>query len=560
MSSVISLARPEIVAMERYYSARSLYKSQAGVSFLDANECPYEPFIGADKFSRYPDQQPPKMVEALCRLYDVSSRNLMITRGADEGMDLVLRTFCVPAEDNIIFCPPGFVMYAHYAKLQNAGIKSVPLTEDFLLDVSAIKKSADKNTKVVFVCSPNNPTANLMDKKDIFELCEYFDGKSIVVVDEAYIEFAGEEYSMISDLEKYSNLVILRTLSKSYAAAGTRCGITIASQEIIDVLSKVLATYPIPQPVVQAVMQIMNPKNLERLAGLREELLARKDKYIPIIAELDDVEKIYPSVVNFFMARVKDAGSFCARCKDAGIIIRDQSSQPGLENCVRVSVGSENDMERMIAALKGEEISVVSSMRTAEVVRKTSETVISVKVNLDQRGPVKIDTGIPFFDHMLEQVARHGGFSIVLECEGDLELDGHHTAEDCAIALGAAIRQALGDKRGTGRYGCYEVTLPMDEALANVALDLGGRFFLDFNAEFPDGFVGTAENNLSSDMIEHVFRSLAENLQANMHISAKGKNSHHIAEACFKGFGRCMRQAIRHESGSDELMSTKGVL
>jgi imidazoleglycerol phosphate dehydratase HisB len=183
----------------------------------------------------------------------------------------------------------------------------------------------------------------------------------------------------------------------------------------------------------------------------------------------------------------------------------------------------------------------------------TNETAIHVAVNLDREKPVFIRTGIGFYDHMLDQIAKHAGFSLIVDCIGDLEIDPHHTVEDCAIALGQALKQALGAKQGIGRYG---FTLPMDESLAQVALDLGGRFYLDLKADFPADHVG----ELPTDLVEHVFHSLAENLGANLHISVTGRNTHHMVEACFKGFARALRQAIRREGSSESLPSTKGAL
>ncbi|NCC23476.1 MAG: imidazoleglycerol-phosphate dehydratase HisB [Alphaproteobacteria bacterium] len=208
-------------------------------------------------------------------------------------------------------------------------------------------------------------------------------------------------------------------------------------------------------------------------------------------------------------------------------------------------------MTRLLAVLRGERFDSSARHRAAKVARTTKETAIDVSVDLDVIAPVSISTGIGFYDHMLEQVARHGGFSLVLNCEGDLEIDPHHTVEDCAIALGQALREALGDKAGIGRYG---FTMPMDESLCTVALDLSGRFYLEFEGDFPDRTVG----EFPVEMTEHVFRSLCENLQATCHMSVKGENTHHMIEACFKGFARALRQAIRKDG--EDLPSTKGVL
>lgn len=189
--------------------------------------------------------------------------------------------------------------------------------------------------------------------------------------------------------------------------------------------------------------------------------------------------------------------------------------------------------------------------RMARVARRTRETEIEVCVNLDRELPVSIATGIGFFDHMLEQVARHGSFSLDLTCKGDLAVDEHHTVEDCALALGQALREALGDKRGIGRYG---FVLPMDEALAQVAIDLSGRAYAVFTGRFGRDTVG----GLPTELVPHFFHSLAESLGAAIHIEVKGENAHHMVEACFKGVGRALRRAIRVQGG--ELPSSKGVL
>ena len=183
--------------------------------------------------------------------------------------------------------------------------------------------------------------------------------------------------------------------------------------------------------------------------------------------------------------------------------------------------------------------------------RTTNETRIRTAVNLDQAGPTSIRTGIGFYDHMLEQISRHGGFSLELQCDGDLEVDEHHTVEDTAICLGTALREALGNKFGIERYGFL---LPMDESEAKVALDLSGRAAFRFSASFPRDAVGA----LPTEMVEHFFRSLAESLGAALHVEVSGENTHHMIEACFKGVGRALRQAIRKEG--TELPSTKGAL
>ena len=543
-------ARPEILAMGGYVSARSIEKATTGTIFLDANECAFEPFVGAHNLSRYPEQQPVALQDAICRWLDVSSRHITITRGADEAIDCLIRAFCVPGKDNIVICPPTFAMYAQSATLQNAEVREARLDNKFDLDVKLIKQTTDKNTKIIFVCSPNNPTANLMTRARILQLCADYADTALIVVDETYVEFADSE-SVVPCLDAHANLVVLRTLSKSHAAAGLRCGVAVARSDVTGLLQKVLAPYPLAQPVVDAALTILSAPSQAVLAAKRRDIVARREEVAAALAACPDIVELLPSDTNYLLVRVKDAADLCNKCRKSGIILRNQSHQPGLENSVRVSIGSHEDMQAFIAVVKGETPEPRTDQRVGTVIRKTNETAISVRVNLDAVAPVRIRTGIGFYDHMLDQIAKHGGFSLEIECDGDLHIDAHHSVEDCAIALGQAIRQALGDKRGIGRYGFF---LPMDESQVKVALDFGGRFYLDFKADFPESHVG----DLPTDMVPHVFYSLAENMQANLHIAVTGENTHHMVEACFKGFGRALRQAIRRDG--DEIPSTKGSL
>ena len=553
-TGMIGRARPEIVQMKGYSSARSLAGDEAGLVYLDANECAYEPFVGARNLARYSAQQPTELQRAFCDWLDVSSRNLTITRGADEAIDCLIRGFCEPGADNIVICPPTFAMYAQSAMLQSVEVRHAPLTADFDLDPTAIALAMDEATKLVFVCSPNNPTGNVMNADAIANLCVACDGRALVVVDETYVEYAGEggkAGSLIPALEQFANLVTLRTLSKSHAAAGIRCGCAVAAADITGAMQKVLAPYPVPQPVMNAALTILEKGNQHRLAAKRAEVIVRRDDVITALGEIEDIIRVWPSDANFVLVEALDAAALCQRAREGGVVLRNQSHQHGVGEAVRISIGSAEEMARLLAALRGETIASAAQNRQHEIVRKTSETAISVAVDLDRAGPISIDTGIGFYDHMLDQIAKHAGFALTLECEGDLEIDPHHSIEDCAIALGQAIRGALGDKRGIGRYG---FCLPMDEALVTVALDLSGRFHLDFKAEFPQPMVG----DLPCDMVGHVFRSLAENMQANLHIAVTGENCHHMVEACFKGFGRALRQAIRQDGS--EMPSTKGTL
>jgi imidazoleglycerol phosphate dehydratase HisB len=245
-----------------------------------------------------------------------------------------------------------------------------------------------------------------------------------------------------------------------------------------------------------------------------------------------------------------------------GLIIRDPRSQPGLGSSLRISAGTPEQNDRLLQGIaqttgttltlaRAADTKLPATARIATVTRRTKETDINVEVRLDDETPIRVATGIGFFDHMLEQVARHGGFSLQLSCTGDLHIDEHHTVEDCALALGQALKAALGDKRGIQRYGFL---LPMDEALAQVALDLSGRPYFVFDGQFGRDHVG----ELPTELVPHFFRSLAETLGAAINIKVTGENTHHMIEACFKGVGRALRQAIRVTD--TQLPSTKGTL
>lgn len=544
--------RPEIVKLKAYSSARSeLSQTHGNFTWMDANENPWEPYPGAPEtqfYNRYPDPQPSALVNLFSQLYDAPKDYLLITRGSDEGIDLLLRMFCREGKDAILTCSPTYGYYRVSAAIQGAKVVEIPLDKNYQIRADAVLKAWKPNIKLILLCSPNNPTGNLLKRADILRLCKKFSGKAVVVVDEAYLEFS-KAPSLADQIKNYPNLIILRTLSKAYGMAGVRCGVTLASPSIIEIGRRVIAPYPIPVPTAQAVMKAFSPEGLDAAKSLVARLIQERERMRKALAAHPDILKIYPSDANFLLMKTKNAVAFLKQCRHYNIVVRDRSKD--VHNCVRVTIGTEEENNRLLEILGLRQKIVASQSRQASVSRCTKETRISVKVNLDDKGENCMDTGIGFFDHMLEQLAQHGGFHLTLTCRGDLQVDAHHSIEDCGLALGEALKKALGKKHGIARYGFL---LPMDESLAQVAIDLSGRPYFRFEGKMPPVAVG----EFPAEMTEHFFKSLADALGAALHIKVEGENIHHKIEACFKAVGRALRMAIRSEG--HQLPSTKGVL
>ena len=539
-----SIARQSVVDMIPY-SARG---GATNALHLDANENPYAPppVVGAAEYNRYPAQQPTALVDRLAGLYGVSPDYLMVGRGADEGIECLLRAFCEAGEDSILTCSPTFGYYKTCADIQGAGVVDVPLSTSYEWDVPAIKKAAKADAvKMVFLCTPNNPTGNSLKRDVILDICTSLP-ETLIVVDEAYIEFSYQE-SLADKIGDVKNLVVLRTLSKAYALAGVRGGAVLAHPSVIALLIKVLPPYPIARPVESAILNALAPSAMAVHAQRLEETVSERRRLSDGLAKSEFVETVYPSDTNFILLEINNADALFKRLQQFNVKIRDYRSTIGR---VRVSVGSPDENTIALQAF-GVANPIDRNDRIGEMFRKTKETDISVRVNLDDASQTKIETGIGFYDHMLEQISKHGGMGLTLSCEGDLHIDAHHTVEDTALAFGSALKQALGDKAGIGRYG---YVIPMDETQAQVAIDLSGRPAAVFRGEFPTDHVG----DFPVEMCPHFFESLAQTLGAAIHIHVKGDNSHHMIEACFKGVGRALRPALA-VSGSD-IPSTKGIL
>jgi histidinol-phosphate aminotransferase/imidazoleglycerol-phosphate dehydratase/histidinol-phosphatase len=551
MSLARRLARPEILSLAPFDIATGADDAFGPDAIkLDANENPWPP-LGegalAAGLNRYPEPQPARLKQALAALYGVTPDNLFVSRGADDAIDVLVRAFCRPGEDAVSICTPTFSAYAHFAALQGARIVEAKLGEEFGFEPEAFlaRVSGEPNLKLAFLCSPNNPTGNLVTAADVLKVADALP-ETLVVLDEAYLEFS-DAPSLAAEAARRDNLVVLKTLSKAFGLAGARIGCAIADPELIAVAARALPPYPLPSLSIEAALAALAPSRRavheERVARLKAE----RDRLAPLFARSPVVRSVLSGGGNFLFLEVDDPAGLADRLRRLGIRARFRpNAAPG---GVRLTVGTEAENA---AALKAFGVETDEApARRAELVRDTRETRIAVAVDLDSAAPRRIATGIAFYDHMLDQVAAHGGFSLVLACEGDLDIDGHHSVEDCALAFGTALSRALGDRRGIGRFG---FSLPMDEAEAHVLIDLSGRPFSVFEGSFEASHIGA----YPTEMTPHVFRSLADSLGAAIHVRVAGDNDHHKTEACFKAFGRALRQAVKREG--DALPSTKGVL
>lgn len=545
------LARPEILALEPFDLGDRAADPDA--IKLDANESPFGPLSGGSVsagVNRYPEPQPQRLRAAIASLYGVATEQFLVTRGGDDAIDLLCRTFLRGAADQVAVTSPSFSAYAHFARLQGAGVRDIPLAlPDFTLDPERIiaELRDDQSVKLLFLCTPNNPTGTPVDPAAILRIADALP-EVLVLADEAYLEFSNTP-SLAAEAVCRPNLLVLKTLSKAFALAGARVGGLVGPVETLEIVSRALPPYPLPTLSIAAALEALQPArravHRERIA----QLLAERERVAPLIAASPFVRKVHPSAGNFLFLETEQTAELAARLSADGVRVRYRpQAAPG---GVRLTIGTRQENDAALAAF-GVAVEKAAERR-AEIARDTKETRIALAIDLERAEPRRIDTGIPYYDHMLDQVAAHGGFSLVLSCQGDLEIDPHHSIEDVAIALGQGLKGALGDKRGIGRFG---FALPMDETEAQVLIDLSGRPFSRFEGSFEATHVG----DYPTEMTPHVFRSLADSIGAAIHVKVTGENDHHKVEACFKAFGRALRQALAIEGKGNALPSTKGML
>ncbi|MDA3935145.1 MAG: histidinol-phosphate transaminase [Gammaproteobacteria bacterium] len=348
------LARKEILAMTGYVSARM--EAGSAEVILNANENPWAPDLGQAagdisswQINRYPPPQPAAVIEQLAELYQLESQQLLVTRGSDEGIDLLTRAFCRAGVDKVVYCPPAFGMYAVSAAIQGAQLQALPLDADWQPDVDAIVAA---QPKLLYLCHPNNPTGNLLQESLILQLCQRLQQHSMVIVDEAYIEFADCQ-SLSCQLARFPNLVILRTLSKAWGLAGLRCGAVLADPAVISLLRKIMAPYPLSIATQALVAEALTPARVQAARMQIQKLIDARAQLFTALTKLsrsqpERLQRIWPSAANFLLLRVDDAAALVAGAAAQGILLRDQSRQPGLHNCVRISIGSATENRRLL--------------------------------------------------------------------------------------------------------------------------------------------------------------------------------------------------------------------
>ena len=351
--SVLDLARPNVRAVQPYSSAR-MEASRGGV-LLNANESPWPPFAAEDHdWNRYPDPQPDALIERLASVYKVSPDQLLVGRGSDEAIDLLVRAFCSPGRDAIAISPPTFGMYAVCARVQDAEVVSIPLDDNFHVDVEVLLSSTTTNVKLVFLCTPNNPTGDVLTLDRIERVARELAGHALVIVDEAYIEFA-DTASATTLLDRHENVAVLRTLSKAWAMAGLRLGCLIANAEIIALLRRIMPPYPLPTPCVEAALSALSDAGIAQARQRVAITVAERERVAAALRNCAAILDVLPSRANFLTVRCFDPARLYRRLLNAGIVVRDVSHYAQLAQCLRFSIGTVSENDRLLDTIRSVE-------------------------------------------------------------------------------------------------------------------------------------------------------------------------------------------------------------
>ena len=351
MSWLTDIARPEIRALKAYEHA--LW--EPGLIRLHANELPWRAQGDSSiaGLNRYPEPHPHQLSAALAGFYGVAPAMLLAGRGSDELIDLLIRSYCRAGQDKVVICAPTFGMYAVAARIQGAPLVEVPLQADrgWRFDPQALRQRCDPAVRLIFLCSPNNPTGNRLDAEAILELARELEGRALVVVDEAYVEFAAAA-SLIGSVIERPGLVLLRTLSKAHGLAGARCGALIGHTDVVALLRKVIQPYALTQPTIEAVFRSLEPSAVDQARAHVATLKAERARVAAALGESAGVLRVWPSEANFLLVEFKDAAAALQRAHAAGLLVRDLRTTPGLARALRISIGSPEQNDRLLASLQ----------------------------------------------------------------------------------------------------------------------------------------------------------------------------------------------------------------
>ena len=507
----------------------------------------------------------------------VDADRIVVSAGGDQSLERVIRLAIDPASQRtkILTHAPSFEMVNIYTHNHGGTVQSTPWF-DQAFPCDQLIQQIDNSTGVVIVVSPNNPTGKVIPVDDLLKIAAAAERQGCkLLIDSAYVEFADENPTPA--LLSHSNIVVLRTFSKAFGLAGLRVGYLIAPD------AETAATYraaagPFPVSGVSIALAIKALQQTERMASNVKAICEYRKLLVDLIQQCGGDPM--PGQGNFVLAKFENPDKIWQGMADDGVAIRKFPNSEILKDWLRItSPTNANDWLHLAksfiratdakvdigqlqvvqtseptegTAAPAESVSTTAD-RTATVKRETKETKIEIELNLDGTGKTKIETGIGFLDHMLTALAFHSRMDLKLKCVGDLHIDDHHTAEDCALALGTAIDQALGPRTGIVRFG-YAYA-PLDEAVARTVVDLSGRPWPEIHLALEREMVGT----IATENITHVFTSMAMALRCSLHVDViRGTNDHHRAEAAFKSFALALRQALVRTSGA--VPSTKGVL
>jgi len=345
MFNLQNILRKNIKELVPYSSARDEFKGEASV-FLDANENAYGSPL-SESYNRYPDPLQFKVKKRLSEIKGVPPQNIFLGNGSDEAIDILFRAFCNPGSDNVITVPPTYGMYEVSANINDVEVRKIKLTADYQLNMEAIAEAIDEHTKIIFICSPNNPTGNSINRDDIESILANFDG--LVVIDEAYINYSRQK-TFIQELTEYSNLVVLQTLSKAWGLAGLRVGMAFASEEIIEVFNKVKPPYNINQASQELALEAL--QNVEQVNSWIKETVAEREKLKAELSILPSVLTIYPSDANFILVKTINPKEIYQFMVNKGIIVRDRSKVELCVGCLRITIGTPTENKLLIEAFK----------------------------------------------------------------------------------------------------------------------------------------------------------------------------------------------------------------